>query len=396
MTALRRRIQRRLLLNQLKRRASPRASSTPKKVSSVRRILPRVRADHNRIDDITSLDFSQVPPYKEDFDLGAEKPVAYYNQGHIKDKVYAATMAIQNLPFNEWIALDQNYKDRMELKKEVIQRVGAEVMNCLPPGYDGCVEHLEMLVEYLPRRYPTVYTMSADKKKITNTVTDESFDLRPENFNKTDATNTKHPLYIAGRLIEDDISILTIPSGSDEYVLQAALFGFPAGFHIDKKIGLKLTDIHGPVPTYESKLKIAMNRFFKNVGPSRMVMRVNWGINDRLELHMPDGGHLYEDDDLDTAADESIDINQCQLRIERQVLRRLPRTKALAFLAKTYVYPITELAKEPGFAKKLAGLLHKLPEKFAFYKRKPVWGKIVIEYLDEMAEKYPGVDEQDE
>lgn len=336
-----------------------------------------------------------MAPYKEDFNLSEEKPFPYYKNGNIKDKVYAATMAIQNLPFDDWIRLDQNYKSHMDVKKEVIQKVGSEVIQCLPPGFDGCVEHLELLVEYLPRRYPNIFKTSLDKKEITNNVTGETFDLRLENFNKTDATNLNHPLYIASRLIEDDISILTLPADSDEYVLQAALFGFPAGFHIDKKMGLKLTDIHGPVPTYESKLKIAMNRFFKNVGPSRMVMRTNWGINDHFELFMPDGGHLYEDDVGKDVADESIDINQCQLRVERQILRRLPRTRALAFLAKTYLYPIVEVAKEPGFAKELAGLLHKLPEKFAFYKRKPVWGKVILEYLDEMAEKYPGEEEED-
>lgn len=55
-----------------------------------------------------------------------------------------------------------------------------------------------------------------------------------------------------------------------------------------------------------------------------------------------------------------------------------------------YLYPLVEISQTPGFAARLAGLLHKLPSKFAFYKRKPVWGKIVLAYLDEMAAKYPG------
>jgi hypothetical protein len=53
------------------------------------------------------------------------------------------------------------------------------------------------------------------------------------------------------------------------------------------------------------------------------------------------------------------------------------------------LYPLTEIAREPGFAARLRGLLDKLPAKFAFYKRKPVWGKVVLAYLEEMATKYP-------
>jgi hypothetical protein len=53
------------------------------------------------------------------------------------------------------------------------------------------------------------------------------------------------------------------------------------------------------------------------------------------------------------------------------------------------LYTLTEIAREPGFAARLRGLLDKLPTKFAFYKRKPVWGKVVLAYLEEMAARYP-------
>jgi hypothetical protein len=57
-----------------------------------------------------------------------------------------------------------------------------------------------------------------------------------------------------------------------------------------------------------------------------------------------------------------------------------------------YLYPLTEIAQEPGFGVRLYGLLEKLPTKFAFYKRKPVWGKVVLAYLEEMSAKYPAED----
>jgi hypothetical protein len=54
-----------------------------------------------------------------------------------------------------------------------------------------------------------------------------------------------------------------------------------------------------------------------------------------------------------------------------------------------YLYRLVEIAEYPGLAARLGGLLHKLPTKFAFYKRKPVWGEVVLEHLDEMAKRHP-------
>ncbi|KAL1646020.1 hypothetical protein SLS58_003440 [Diplodia intermedia] len=129
--------------------------------------------------------------------------------------------------------------------------------------------------------------------------------------------------------------------------------------------------------------------FFKKVTADRLVMRVNWGINEREELFFLDGTHLYEGDEA--SADPNIDIDQVQLRVERQVLRRLPKSGAICMLTKTYLYRLVDITKEPGVAARLGGMLHKLPEKFAFYKRKPVWGNVVLAYLDEMAVKHPAL-----
>lgn len=57
----------------------------------------------------------------------------------------------------------------------------------------------------------------------------------------------------------------------------------------------------------------------------------------------------------------------------------------------SYLHRLVDIADYPGFAARLGGLLHKLPEKLAFYKRRPVWGKVILQYLDEMAAKHPTV-----
>ena len=77
-------------------------------------------------------------------------------------------------------------------------------------------------------------------------------------------------------------------------------------------------------------------------------------------------------------------IEKCRLRCERQTLHRLPKTKALVFAFKTYLYKLSEIKEEglgPDLADAIDGLgLGNVPE-MKVYKRGVVWGEKIQEYL---------------
>ncbi|EKG16977.1 hypothetical protein MPH_05803 [Macrophomina phaseolina MS6] len=294
-------------------------------------------------------------------------------------------MALRSCAPDDWLRIDCNYAARMAHKRRILDEVGwPGAIDCRPEADAAVEELLEDLVAYLPRRFPGVWGTEEEGSRVRwlrNGVTGERWE-------------------VVARVTEEDLAVLVPGEGEEEkeeeeYVLKAAVSAFPAGFEMREKMDKGLTAIHGPVPVYKERLRTAMNKFFKSVGPEKLVMRVNWGINDREELFFLEGTHLHEGDTA--TANEHIDINQVQLRVERQVLRRLPKSGAMCMLTKTYLYRLVDIAEEPGFAARLGGMLHKLPEKIAFYKGKPLWGKVVLAYLDEMAAKHPtlpGVDEE--
>jgi hypothetical protein len=75
---------------------------------------------------------------------------------------------------------------------------------------------------------------------------------------------------------------------------------------------------------------------------------------------------------------------QTYLRCERQMLHRLPNTKAIIFSFKTYMYPIKEI-KDEGLGEELASAIEGLKEGSVplmnVYKRGVVWGEAVKAYL---------------
>lgn len=91
-------------------------------------------------------------PYKPDFNIESESPIPYYRQDYIRDYVYSITMAIQKLLFDDWIAMDRNYAERMAFKKKIIEENGVDALDCREGGYDGCAELLEYLVDCKPNR----------------------------------------------------------------------------------------------------------------------------------------------------------------------------------------------------------------------------------------------------
>jgi hypothetical protein len=59
---------------------------------------------------------------------------------------------------------------------------------------------------------------------------------------------------------------------------------------------------------------------------------------------------------------------QVWLRVERQTLRRLPRTRDVLFTIRTYVEPLARVIDTPEAARALAARLAELPDAMAAYK----------------------------
>ena len=101
-------------------------------------------------------------------------------------------MAHQPMHINDWIEIDKDLKWYIEQKTRVIQEQGAlkvnyivlisfiyigkHVIDSLPENDAGCGELLEILMDYLPKRYPTLFEkIDCKGGGIWNKVTNEKF-----------------------------------------------------------------------------------------------------------------------------------------------------------------------------------------------------------------------------
>ncbi|KAI6750771.1 hypothetical protein HG530_014221 [Fusarium avenaceum] len=254
---------------------------------------------------------------------------------------YHITMAIRADTPSELITIDEDYLDRITHRRSIIATHGATVHGSTPEG-DAAVRELYtfLLTEQLPKRFPTIFQLSEDNSSCENLVTGMTFPTIPDG-------NMDAALRVLGETIEEDFFLLQqTPEGHRSVAFMCC---FPAGFDPSSKLGKTLVEIHAPVPSYEK------------IGTSNHIT----------------GDDAYQND-------EDVDIEKTFLRIELQTVTRLPKTRAILFSFKTYLYPVRQVKEEglgPAFADAIEGLAKGNAPGMWTYKSAVRWGNSVIEYL---------------
>jgi hypothetical protein len=122
-----------------------------------------------------------------------------------------------------------------------------------------------------------------------------------------------------------------------------------------------------------------MDRFFARLKVERPVWRLNWSLIDNPALFQP-RGHGQRDHNAAITAHNAGDM--LWLRMERQTLRRLPRTHDILFTIRIYVQSLHNLAANPARAARLAAAMRALPPKMRGYKSLYPFMDAALDWLD--------------
>ena len=195
------------------------------------------------------------------------------------------------------------------------------------------------------------------------------------------AVRALHPLELAGRLVQEDLCVMqAVPDDFEdarEYHLTAAALCFPTRWNLREKIGHPMSEIHDPVPGYREQINAPVNQFMRRLTPEKPMWRVNWSLNEDPTLFQPGGHGVLEAAPHLTSENVGTEVF---LRLERQTLRRLPKTGAILFSIRILQCPLAEL--KDSEAHQLAQTLRHWPEDLQIYKSFAVYGQSVLSYLE--------------
>ncbi|RMY66461.1 hypothetical protein D0863_08413 [Hortaea werneckii] len=344
----------------------------------------------------------KLRPFKPKYHMTMGEPVVTTTEQSILTK----DAALENIEMSDLIQVDNTLEDRLRLRQSLLSEHPEATTQCNEVAEPATLELYQWMVSvYLPKRFPNIY--KSESQGLYNTVTHSRMPLNP--------SSPRTALASLGENVDTDFLILlpssTAADGSPIYHLESFVTCFPAGFSTREKCGHPLATIHAPVPGYAAKLEKSMDRFFARLESGRIVRRANWSITTNDRLFTEGGNHMYADEvghgdekkggkpvgnakTLDVGSPnleeeierqrEEVVVEDCRLRCERQTLHRLPRTEALVFAFKTYLYTLDEVKGEglgPELADAIDGLGRGSVPAINFYKRGVVWGDKVKEFL---------------
>lgn len=288
---------------------------------------------------------------------------------------YHQTMSIFKLDVNNWLDMDKYYYQYIKEKERVIHTYGPDNFDWLPGSEEACRELMDIVKEHMMLRYPLLFTTIDNGDHVTNELTGEVLDFSEP--------LKDHPLVYVSKMAKEDFYIVL--KGDDGiHRLVAAAVPFPGGsFGIKYKLGKTLDVIHSEVPYYTEKLKPSMEKWFGRMKPADLVERASWYISWDHKLLLNNVYALKEGDKVNS----DVLPTEFNVRVERQTLRRLPKSQAIIFTNHPIFYSIEEMKDEPLVPSLIRKIIYEAPEGICKYKNFQSFRDHILPYLNKLVDR---------
>jgi hypothetical protein len=129
----------------------------------------------------------------------------------------------------------------------------------------------------------------------------------------------------------------TKDGATQNYILEAFVTCYPAGFNPRKKLGKRLAAIHAPVPGYPEKLEKSMDRCFEKLEVGQYVKRVNWSITTDVEPFSPFANNVHGSEGEKLVAIKPEELNVEKVCFTHTYIHTYIHTYMHAYILYTYL-----------------------------------------------------------
>lgn len=272
------------------------------------------------------------------------------------------TLGLRSLDLANWFEVDEERLSELAEKRLLLETRLQDVAALLPAGASAAHETAELAVSNLRDHWP-------------------QFDCsKPGEVHDREAGETvrladANPLIPLARLLQEDFAVMSPIDG--EWRLTAAVLCSPSRWRLAEKLGKGLDGIHQPVPGYQEQIGSPVAAMFDKLLVERPMWRANWTLNDDPRPFQPEPAAPRWLDPQRSVAD------QVYFRVERQTIRKLPQTGAIAFTIRTYIRSLREVvASEPAARGQLAAAIRATEPAHAEYRGWQRLGPQVLDWLE--------------
>ncbi len=164
-----------------------------------------------------------------------------------------------------------------------------------------------------------------------------------------------------GGSLEPDLLLLRPDHQDGEFRLVGGCVCFPSSWSLPEKLGRPLNEIHSVVPGLNAQLAAPITQFLHRLTPGAAWCRENWGLSASPERNQHPARTLPR-------LHAAVQLDQVWLRVERQALVALPRTRSVCFGIRVESYALAEVRVDTKARAGLLRALSTMPDAVAEYK----------------------------
>ncbi|WP_431798423.1 DUF3445 domain-containing protein (plasmid) [Cupriavidus metallidurans] len=278
--------------------------------------------------------------------------------------------------FEHQFDIDEHYRSEMAERAMVLEKDPRRSI-VMPHMQIAAWDALELYMEHMSQDYPEWFTLErqGDKWHWTNQALGlaQSFV-----FGQAD-TLPYEPLEYIMRQAQGDVALLDQRDG--DLFMDAGVVTAPADWSLAFDAGMSFKQWHSPVPlAHQLGVFDRALRFLLNIQVGHPVRRLNWTltINPRMDTSSETYHEWGADRGTVTAQNAGCKVH---LRVEMQLMARLPRSHALLFGIRTYLASLDEIVTQPGWGQRLYRVMRDLPAPIADYKGISRYRPQLLEWL---------------
>jgi hypothetical protein len=157
--------------------------------------------------------------------------------------------AYKRLEPDWWLELDKTYTSRIKQRQDLHVKHTSHIIQSLPGTELACKELMEMALQFLCSRYPSLFSINPRTLTFRNNILNTTTDLKE-----------KDPLEVLLDNVPEDFAVMVRDPATGYYSFRAGVICSSLGWSLGTKIGLGLKDVHEEVPDYREKMEFSMDR----------------------------------------------------------------------------------------------------------------------------------------
>jgi dimethylamine monooxygenase subunit A len=249
----------------------------------------------------------------------------------------------------DWLLFDGHYADFMSAKRKHLSRSPEIFYRTLPDSLAAQRELSSLVVAHLVQEHSALFSVSDGTLRCA--AGGDSWDLNDESV---------EPLWQLSDFVQEDFMLLHEIDGRQ--TITAASNAYSSSGRLVAAVGRNVRWAHEPVPNLTELHGSRIDRILGSVHEDAPCVRFNWQLTPLSSIFFPPDPHAATKAALRSVSaqlskDPSLAPSLLHMRVERQTLRRLPETRAVAFSIHTYSDPLSSLLNDPAALHALLGLL---------------------------------------